>query len=1039
MLQRVGIALIVLTVMSVSSVIAGPSPPQPGVDRGWWSKSWEYVPVDSNEHTVADFVRRELSGMKSTVGGTLQLERRRAYGGLFQLKGRSAKSYAGDPEVAAQQFLTEHWTFITGEERKDEGRGLQFKPMESTRTRVRFLAYYEGVQIWGAGLAVNFDEDGYVVGVDFSPLLHVEMTEFPAPRPFEDIVAQLRALIRPDSSQVKGEHQLVIYPSDPPRVAYRCEVDIWVRIYDSRFIGPHLVDFYIDANTGEVLQTQGHVMRQVPLFPLSDDTTDYLGGGDHRDAKPAGPSLTPTEPYRDTAFRRLKPNDTTKPQSLNPSIESKQSGQSEKILPLCGNTKRPALSSRWPTIAKIREGLISRNASTITGYVQNVGIDLSQDIDSDSFYTRAFLVVDFNLDQQQSAEIVFDVCIRDTSGAEYCVGWLECETYYNQIDHAYIETIVPHSSRWDYTFAVYDKATTDVLAFLDYGDYAEDGSQTPLDARVEIEQHDKVYVPLASPGPPGVAFPVDQDEDGFISNGVLLYPIKILYDSLYGLRTRIYARNSNGDTLPPAYSSIVHMSPDSTFFLGANLFPYYDQPDEWDYRLAIDAVPDYGFDTIQLSEIHFGDAADWTDVGLENWIRDPDKNVIFRPNPVHSLNEPDLWDSSNASAAVPMAAYVSVTLPNLTSSTELIGQYARIVDSQYPWIPAPYSPSGVFPFLRGDEGFEAVMCYYWVNWSQTYLQNIGYSIYDTAISIDPYSQSHGAKNAFFESSGGLGYMGFGDAGTDAAEDAELILHEYCHALIFDLSSDVYFRGPDDGTNLTKAMNEGFADYWAASASAHFWPTGFEPAYWGEWWNRDAPSDQPYRRRLNTAKTYPADVSSSSYHQTGEIWSACLWEIMQDIGKVTMDSLVLESVRMVDSVFSLSGRPLFEHGALYLLRADSIHNGYAHREEILSVFQDRGILPCDCPYQADINADGIHDAIDLNLMIGVFFFNREEPHDPYCPLGRADVDGDGISDAIDLNTFIEYVFFNGPGPSDPCSAPSPMVSTRKLSSMSEGGY
>ncbi len=75
--------------------------------------------------------------------------------------------------------------------------------------------------------------------------------------------------------------------------------------------------------------------------------------------------------------------------------------------------------------------------------------------------------------------------------------------------------------------------------------------------------------------------------------------------------------------------------------------------------------------------------------------------------------------------------------------------------------------------------------------------------------------------------------------------------------------------------------------------------------------------------------------------------------------------------------------------------------------------------CSCPFQGDINADGVRDAVDLNLEISALFFNGSNPQDPNCPTTRADVNNDGVSDAVDLNYLIDVLFFNGPDPIDPC--------------------
>jgi hypothetical protein len=79
-----------------------------------------------------------------------------------------------------------------------------------------------------------------------------------------------------------------------------------------------------------------------------------------------------------------------------------------------------------------------------------------------------------------------------------------------------------------------------------------------------------------------------------------------------------------------------------------------------------------------------------------------------------------------------------------------------------------------------------------------------------------------------------------------------------------------------------------------------------------------------------------------------------------------------------------------------------------------------IVACDCPLQADLDGSGQWDAVDLNLLIDILFFNAPDVCDATCPLCRSDLDCSGSADAVDLNLMIDLLFFNGPPPCDPCA-------------------
>ncbi|MEW5874725.1 MAG: dockerin type I domain-containing protein [Candidatus Zixiibacteriota bacterium] len=75
--------------------------------------------------------------------------------------------------------------------------------------------------------------------------------------------------------------------------------------------------------------------------------------------------------------------------------------------------------------------------------------------------------------------------------------------------------------------------------------------------------------------------------------------------------------------------------------------------------------------------------------------------------------------------------------------------------------------------------------------------------------------------------------------------------------------------------------------------------------------------------------------------------------------------------------------------------------------------------CICPFESDINGDGIVDATDLAFVIDIVFFGATNVQDPLCPAARADFNADGFADATDLAMLIDHVFFGGDWPVDPC--------------------
>jgi hypothetical protein len=321
---------------------------------------------------------------------------------------------------------------------------------------------------------------------------------------------------------------------------------------------------------------------------------------------------------------------------------------------------------------------------------------------------------------------------------------------------------------------------------------------------------------------------------------------------------------------------------------------------------------------------------------------------IFNPNPVNALNDTTLRDDDDADSAVPAEAYEEVVLTHLDTPESgpyhLQGDFAFMEDIESPSGGPPVSATQDFHYTRGHDGFEWVMCYHHITVNQVYIQSLGFTdVNSRDIHVDAHGLS-GANNSHYAVTRGptgdwlfgQGYIAFGDGGlggVDHGEDADVILHEYGHAIQDNQTTGLYFGDGDAGHgNETGAMGEGFGDYWAASATyTESIANGFDPAVIAEWaW---VPTGL---RRVDGAKYYPDDMVDQ-VHADGQIWSACLWEIFHATDKETADTLILQSHFLVPT------DPTFRDGALAILAADQALYGGANEQDILSIFVNRGIL------------------------------------------------------------------------------------------------
>jgi zinc metalloprotease ZmpB len=262
---------------------------------------------------------------------------------------------------------------------------------------------------------------------------------------------------------------------------------------------------------------------------------------------------------------------------------------------------------------------------------------------------------------------------------------------------------------------------------------------------------------------------------------------------------------------------------------------------------------------------------------------------VFVPNPVQSLGDESLTDQKDSDAAVPDAAYHTVTLTNLDGSGYLRGDWANIENETGK--PA-YSPNGTFDYTRSQDEFEQVMAYFWITEAQKYIQSLGFGTRFPAVnkeSQDVRINQLGYDNSF-ETDHPKDEIRFGKGGVDDAEDAEVILHEYGHA-IHDGSGFVF------GSEEAGAISEGFGDYWAVDFSdvvaKRMGVPELEPLPCvADWDSTSYTSTVPHcLRRLDSNLHYPEDLDGE-VHDDGRIWSQALWEIHESVGNPKADTIIL---------------------------------------------------------------------------------------------------------------------------------------------------
>jgi hypothetical protein len=302
---------------------------------------------------------------------------------------------------------------------------------------------------------------------------------------------------------------------------------------------------------------------------------------------------------------------------------------------------------------------------------------------------------------------------------------------------------------------------------------------------------------------------------------------------------------------------------------------------------------------------------------------------VFVPNPVQSTGDESLTDQKDSDAAVPASAYYRVALTNLDGSGFLRGDYANVVSET--GSPA-YSPTNTFDYTRSQDEFEQVMAYFWITESQKYIQSLGFQNINNE-SQDVRINTWGQDNSF-ETTHPKDELRFGKGGVDDAEDAEVILHEYGHAI--HEGSGFQFTSEEAG-----AISEGFGDYWAVDVSDIVArrlgvPERTPLACVMDWDATFYTSEIPHcLRRLDENLQYPEDLDGE-VHDDGRIWSHALLDIRQNLGYVKADTIILKG--QID----FSGTTMIDLAKLTVAAAKSLY-GNSAASKVTAAFEARGIL------------------------------------------------------------------------------------------------
>ncbi len=303
------------------------------------------------------------------------------------------------------------------------------------------------------------------------------------------------------------------------------------------------------------------------------------------------------------------------------------------------------------------------------------------------------------------------------------------------------------------------------------------------------------------------------------------------------------------------------------------------------------------------------------------------RGMVFDPNPIHSEGNGTLRDQNDRDVSVLTNARRLVTLPRLDGTGFLRGQWVDLTDSPVSAFDRDLDWTWA---TRSHHVFEQVNCYYHLDRAQARLQALGFTnVNAERQDVDAHASS--ADQSIYNVLDDR--LEFGDGGVDDGEDADVVIHEYGHAMQFDQVGTFGLTGEGG------AMGEGFGDFLAVlfhESGRSAWDVLF--ASW------DASSfvnqNPPFLRRVDRNKVFPTDIERQ-VHADGEIWSRFLWDLRQLVG--ADDALRL----VVESHFLLTPNARFRDGVNALIVANIALRDSRDDASIRTLMTQRG-LPFDVP-------------------------------------------------------------------------------------------
>lgn len=316
---------------------------------------------------------------------------------------------------------------------------------------------------------------------------------------------------------------------------------------------------------------------------------------------------------------------------------------------------------------------------------------------------------------------------------------------------------------------------------------------------------------------------------------------------------------------------------------------------------------------------------------------------VFYPDPLTSANRNyggayvDNNDSSNTALNnervwVNFKAHYNQGVFSLENST------VKMVEHEAPVIYPVTSTQPVFSFERHESGFEDVNCFYHINAFKKTIDSTGHNLPGFQVQADAHGV-FGTDQSWY--SPNIRKLSFGEGGVDDAEDPDVVVHEFGHAVVDGAVVGITSL-PVERASLEEAICDYFAVAYSRLYSANQSDRVFNWDGHNEFWNG---------RMASSSKNYQLQNFNGSIYAHTDIMASCLSEIENNIGYTATMDIVLESL------YRLTTNSTFVDFANSMVQVDQLVNAGAHYGVIVSAFQRRNVLSADFSIAESQNLPG----------------------------------------------------------------------------------